>query len=298
MGPVECDERFNLLLDLSARLELQRRDAMGKAAKSAAIAAREVAASDGAAPTDDDAAPTNGTAPSGGTAPTSAAAAAAESDEEAVAELNERAEELVAIGRHLDLYTRHLLRKALSHSITPAMLEQLKSNPARIHFIADYKQKVLPGRHRESQTEAFGKRGKSLHGMTCLRWDPDQADYKVLNVRCACDDANQTWFHTLSAIRTSLDVVMGTWPDCNVASLQTDGAGNYDCTAFMSSVHCVFKATGLRLVRHLVTEVGDGKNLVRLFSYSLTLSLSLSFVHAHAQPLSLPLSLSLSVDES
>ena len=43
--------------------------------------------------------------------------------------------------------------------------------------------------------------------------------------------------------------------------MQTDGANNYDCTAFMSSVQAVFSAAGLRLVRHVITEVGDGKNL-------------------------------------
>ena len=44
-------------------------------------------------------------------------------------------------------------------------------------------------------------------------------------------------------------------------SLQSDGAVNYDCTAFMSSVQDLFIAVGLRLVRHVITEVGDGKNL-------------------------------------
>ena len=43
--------------------------------------------------------------------------------------------------------------------------------------------------------------------------------------------------------------------------MQTDGANNYDCTAFMSSVQAVFSAAGLRLVRHAIIEVGDGKNL-------------------------------------
>ena len=44
--------------------------------------------------------------------------------------------------------------------------------------------------------------------------------------------------------------------------MQSDGANNYDCTAFMSCVQRVCAAAGLRLVRHVVTEVGDGKNLV------------------------------------
>ena len=66
-----------------------------------------------------------------------------------------------------------------------------------MHIIVDYKQKVLPTGHRETQTAAFGKKGKSLHGATCLRWDPKVSSFSVLNVRVVCDDSNQTWFHTV-----------------------------------------------------------------------------------------------------
>ena len=151
-----------------------------------------------------------------------------------------------------------------------------------MHIIVDYKQKVLPTGHRETQTAAFGKKGKSLHGATCLRWDKKRGDFKVLNVRVVCDDSNQTWFHTLAALRTTLDQVLDVWTDITEATLQSDGAGNYDCTAFMDTVKDIFRgrkktipalvatprvaeplgACGIRLTRHVVTEVGDGKNLV------------------------------------
>eukprot|EP00966_Prymnesium_polylepis_P037568 872251-Prymnesium_polylepis.1 len=50
--------------------------------------------------------------------------------------------------------------------------------------------------------------------------------------------------------------------------VQSDGAGNYDCTAFMDTVKDTFKAAGVRLTRHVVTEVGDGKNLAETHSGS------------------------------
>ena len=59
-----------------------------------------------------------------------------------VAELDERAEDLANCDKHLDLYTRHLMRKALSSTITIEYLEQLKVNLRRVHIIIDYKQKV------------------------------------------------------------------------------------------------------------------------------------------------------------
>jgi hypothetical protein len=132
-----------------------------------------------------------------------AAVSTSRHDFDLAAELDERAEELQGCANNLDLYVRHLMRKALSHTITPSLLDTLKTNPKRMHIIVDYKQKPLPTRHREAQTAAFGKKGKSLHGATCLRWNSTRADFEVLNVRVVCDDSNQTWFHTLAALRTT-----------------------------------------------------------------------------------------------
>ena len=104
----------------------------------ATVAAREaeqVAAADDSPATDDAPAPA---------VPLSPAAEEARRDENLVAELDERAEELKDIGKHLDLYVRHLLRKALSHTITPSCLEELKTHLTRMHIIVDYKSKVLP----------------------------------------------------------------------------------------------------------------------------------------------------------
>ena len=231
-GPAECDEIEHLIEDISCVLEEKRYTAMVKAAASAAIVA-------------------------------TAATDTADHDADVVAELNERAEELQGYAKHLDLYVRHMLRKALSHTITPKLLDELKENLRRVHLIADYiyKAKPLPAGWRKTQTAAFGKKGLSLHDVTAMRWDPTRGDLALLNVRVVCDDSEQTWFHTLAALRTSLDKLTDAWIDANEATMQTDGANNYDCTAFMSSVQDVFKAVGLRLKRHVVTEVGDGKNL-------------------------------------
>ena len=227
MGPSRCDEIVHLIEDLSQLLETKRHKATARAARSAAAAI---------------------TAGCGG-------GGAAEADANVVAELNERAEELLACGRHLDLYVRHLVRKALSHTITPTLLERLKERPTAMHIIVDYKQKVLPTGHRETQTAAFGKKGKSLHGATALRWDAKRGDYQVLNVRVVCDDSNQTWFHTLAALRTTLVQILDVWVDITESTLQSDGAGNYNCTAFMDTVKDVFRGRSIRLTRHVVTEV-------------------------------------------
>ena len=194
LGPRECDEIEGLVDDLSYVLEERRRSAIATAAASAALTQAGTAT-------------TNGCPIAAGKRQ-----ATADRDADLVAELNERAEELQGCARHLDLYVRHMLRKALSHTITPTLLADLKANPERVHAIADYKAKPLPSGWRETQTAAFGKRGLSLHGVTALRWDMRRGDFAALNLRVVCDDSNQTWYHTLAALRTSLDMLTDVWP--------------------------------------------------------------------------------------
>ena len=140
------------------------------------------------------------------------------------------------IKKNLDLYVRHLMRKALSSSITPALIERLKRDPSRVLLIVDYKAKVLPGRNRETQTEAYGKKGKSLWGATAIRWDQESGDCEVLNFRIVCDDSTQTWFHTLNEIGVTLDELLAEWSTAKCFDLLSDGAGNFTCTALMTSL--------------------------------------------------------------
>ena len=259
MGFEQCNQRFYFFDDLREALQSRRRSFQAE------LDVLDPIESDDELEPSDDVLPTNPLDPAAATAAATAnttiPSPAVERLADMLAELDEREEELVSCENHTDLYCRHLLRKALSSTITIELLEALKTNSRRIHLIVDYKQKVMPESHRETQTECFGKRGKSLHGGTALKWDPKSQDFVVLNVRVACDDAHQTWFHTLNALKVSLDVIIDTWDDVEESTLQSDGAGNYDCTAFMLSLERLFKAAGLRLQRHVVSEVGDGKNL-------------------------------------
>ena len=92
-------------------------------------------------------------------------------------------EDLSRFEQSLELFVQHLLRKALSSSITPRALEALHTRPTRCHLIVDYKQKWLPMKHLETQTDSFGKRGKSIWGGCAMRWNATSRDYEVLNIR-------------------------------------------------------------------------------------------------------------------
>jgi hypothetical protein len=141
-------------------------------------------------------------------------------------------------------------------------------------FLVDYKQKWLPVKHFEMQSDSFGKRGKSIWGGCFMCWDPKTEDLEVINVRIACDDSKQNWYHSLACLRTNLEIVKPHWSDITETTLQSDGAGNYTCTATMTSLPRVGAVAGVRIVDHSVTEVGDGKNLVDTDFQQVTMSLN------------------------
>ena len=89
-----------------------------------------------------------------------------------------------------------------------------------------------------------------------------------------CDDSTQNWYHSLACLRTNIDILKTHWADLDASSLQSDGAGNYTCTAFMTSVPRVGEVAKVRITDHAFTEVGDGKNLVDTDFQQVTMSLN------------------------
>ena len=108
---------------------------------------------------------------------------AVQDSEEWEAMLDVADEDLSRFEHSLELYVQHLLRKALSSSITPRALKSVEKFLTRCHLIVDYKQKWLPVKHNETQSDSFGKRGKSIWGGCAIRFDRSTGDYQVLNVR-------------------------------------------------------------------------------------------------------------------
>ena len=177
--------------------------------------------------------------------------------EEWEAELEIFEEDLQSFETALHLFVQHLLRKALSSSIEPTLLGRVRNDRELIHLVIDHKQKWLPKAHEETQQEGFGKRGISIFGGAATRWTG--SEYEVLNIRVACDDAAQNWFQTLGCTRTVLDIVRKHWPDIGKAVVQSDGASNLNCTAFMVALPRVGQTAGIHIISHTITEVGAGK---------------------------------------
>ena len=59
----------------------------------------------------------------------------------------------------------------------------------------------------------------------------------------------------------TLDEVAKAWGSDSDADLLSDGASNFTCTAFGTSLPRIFKAAGFTINQHVISEVGGGKNL-------------------------------------
>ena len=75
-------------------------------------------------------------------------------------------------------------------------------------------------------------------------------------------------------MRTNLEIIKQHWPFIADTTVQSDGAGNYSCTAFMTSLPRAGEAADVRIAEHHVTEVGDGKNLVDTDFQQVSMSLN------------------------
>ena len=139
-------------------------------------------------------------------------------------------------------------------------------------IFADYKQKVLPAKHKEAQSESFGKKGKSLFGMAAVMKLPDnydgpipkdisrEGDYVIAYIRIAADDSDQDFSHSVQCCDVGLQHLKKAYPWLDEVLLYTDGAGNFRSTSFQLQMTAASAAAELPVVAHLVPEAGDGKD--------------------------------------
>lgn len=172
----------------------------------------------------------------------------------------------------------HIVRKHAASRAPPELKGQLKLWD--VFLTIDYKCKPLSRKNRESQSENFGKRGKSLFGMSALFLKEclveyskenvdlalkgsdieDLGEYVIIHVRVCCDDASQDWWHSIQVFTTAIQLLKKKCPFLQRGMLYSDGAGNFKGLAFDAMIPAVSAATGLLITDHILPEAGDGKD--------------------------------------
>ena len=85
--------------------------------------------------------------------------------------------------------------------------------------------------------------------------------------RVLCDDTNQNWWHSAQGLlvaQLELQKIyqqVSNGESLTTVSLLTDGASNYDCSAFLLALRDISFATGMHLSRHVIFEAGEGKSI-------------------------------------
>ena len=168
-------------------------------------------------------------------------------------------------------YVGHVVRK---HNSSRAKVDQLADvTPLWIKLTIDYKQKVLSREHRQKQSNNFGKKGKSLFGLTAECEIPEdftgelpkgferEGDYAIYHVRVCADDADQDWWHSAQVFFTSIRLLQQALPwRVEGGYLSSDGAVNFKTLAFMVMVTQISEETGFKIKNHTFPEAGDGKD--------------------------------------
>jgi hypothetical protein len=138
----------------------------------------------------------------------------------------------------------------------------------------DYKQKVLPCETKESQTKAFGMRGKSLFGMVVMFQLPRsftgeipdgidiEGDFAISYVRACADDSDRDFCHSVQCFEIACKFVKQQYPWIQEAMLYSDGAGNFRSLSFEFLMAERIAQVGIKVVCHLLPEAGDGKDRV------------------------------------
>ena len=167
-------------------------------------------------------------------------------------------------------YRAHIVRKHKASAGQLDMLSQVTSD--RIMIFCDYKQKVLPRKWREAQSETFGKKGKSLCGVAVVFKLPPgfegevpkgidrEGDFAISYTRVACDDSDQDYIHSVQCFDTAIQLFKKQYPWVKEGLLYTDGAGNFRSLTFEIKMAQAAAAAGIKILAHLLPEAGDGKD--------------------------------------
>lgn len=179
---------------------------------------------------------------------------------------------LTMIQKRLRIYNAHVIRKVHESDIS-RKLDDLLLDDTYVHLTMDWKMKILSMCWRESQTNFFGKRGIALMGLmaTYLKSTEELAEEirhgekepnktKTIFLDLLSDDSSETGFLSAKCLEIALCKLKCMVNRLAIGTISTDGAGCFSGAPFLSFLPFAGALTGIKIVLHIVTEVGCGKS--------------------------------------
>lgn len=154
----------------------------------------------------------------------------------------------------------HILRSCNQELAKQAVMQNLDENSALV--IMDWAMKFLQLRHREKQSDWYGKRGISWHVSSVVT--KDSMSSKTVSVSTYAhllDSCSQDWYAVLSVFEDLLLNIRQNLPSVKTVFLRSDEAGCYHNNLLIASLKALGKRAGIEVERYDYSEPQFGKDI-------------------------------------
>jgi hypothetical protein len=162
----------------------------------------------------------------------------------------------------------HCIRTVHQDQAKQDVLDNLKPNQALI--VMDWAMKFLPIKHREAQSDFFGKKGISWHISSVISCETNpgatphdrlQNQFRVHTLIHILQVGNQGWFLVAHIITHLLQQLPCLLPNVNEVIFKSDNAGCYHCTGLISYLHYLNTISSVKVLQYNYSEPQSGKDI-------------------------------------
>jgi hypothetical protein len=158
-------------------------------------------------------------------------------------------------------WAQHVVRGYQQHKSKEKAMEQVMMDSSCIVIISDWSMKWLPLRHRESQSDWFGKRGISLHiDVVFLKSDEHDGQLQKYTYLTVIDETKQDSVAVSACYQQVLKDVKVSFPTKKKVIIRSDNAGCYHSLRSVLARRKISEEMGMELIAYHFCEAQRGKD--------------------------------------
>lgn len=153
----------------------------------------------------------------------------------------------------------HVLRSCNQEASKQQVLSSLDKNSALI--VVDWAMKFLQLRHREKQSDWYGKRGISWHVSSVITKNAETSKIEVSTYTHLIDSCTQDWYAVASILENLLINVRKRHPSVANVFIRSDEAGCYHNNLLIASLKDIGDRVGIKIASYDYSEPQHGKDI-------------------------------------
>ena len=153
----------------------------------------------------------------------------------------------------------HVLRSCNQETAKQNVLLSLDKNSALV--VIDWAMKFLQLKHREKQSDWYGKRGISWHVSSVVTKNDETAKIEVSTYTHIIDSCTQDWFAVASILENLLKNVCERHPRIKNVYIRSDEAGCYHNNLLIASLKDIGNRVGVKIISYDYSEPQHGKDI-------------------------------------